>query len=143
MSDALDEAMAAAAGSEVVEKTGGRTAGLNASSSKERKSAKIWLTSGSIVVGFEAGMFKPKPVVEVFALGEIIDVIESDVPITGVEGTIARKNATHAVGRAMGQSGTTPGVTLSTRRGDLVVACADAGAARRLSVALSDLLATR
>jgi hypothetical protein len=70
-----------------------------------------------------------------------MEIREGDEPITGVVGAMARKNASHALGRAMGASSTAPAVTLVTRRGDLVFAfkAKERGLARQAYVTISEL----
>lgn len=120
----------------------GLSAGLNAQASSNQTKAQMYVLPGAVIIGFLKGLIVSKPVVERFTASDLMEVHDGREPITGLAGAINRKNATTAPGRAMGASGTTPAVTLVTRRGDLVFAFKqrELGRAREASVAISELV---
>ncbi len=121
----------------------GLSAGLNARPEVDRGRAILSVMPGSIVVGFMKPSFPvAKAVVERFSPSDILEVREGDEPITGVTGAMARKNASHALGRAFGASSDHPAVTLVTRRGDLVFAFKqkERGLARQAYVLITETM---
>jgi hypothetical protein len=101
----------------------GLSSGLNARPHVDRGGAVLSVLPDRVIVVLgKPGFPRPRVVVERFSPADIMEIRERDEPITGVAGAMARKNSSHALGRAMGASSTTPAVTLVTRRGDLVFA---------------------
>lgn len=101
----------------------GLSSGLNGRSHVDRGRAMLYVLPGTLIAGcLKPGFPRPRVTVDRFSVAELMEVREGDEPITGITGAMARKNASHALGRAMGASSTTPAVTLVTRRGDLVFA---------------------
>ena len=103
----------------------------------------LFVMPGVVVVGvLKAGFPASKTVVERFSRTDLIEIREGDEPIPGVVGAMSRKNASHALGRAMGASSTAPAVTLVTRRGDLTFAFKqkERGLARHAYVAITELV---
>lgn len=80
--------------------------------------ATVLIADSAVIVSWLKGMI-PKPVAERFEYSEILGAYESDDPLPGVAGALERKNATHALARAMGSSSTRPTLIISTRRGIL------------------------
>ena len=121
----------------------GVSAGLNASPNAGRMQALLYVLPSAIVIGVEKpGILKKRSQVERFNVSDIMQIREDDVGVTGLAGAIERKNASHAVGRAMGHSGAVPAITLRTRRGDVIFAFKpkERGLTREAYVAISDLL---
>lgn len=120
----------------------GLSAGLNARANSNQTRARMYVLPGAVIVGYHKGLIVSRPVVERFAASDLMEVHDGREPVTGIAGAINRKNASTAAGRAMGASGTTPSVTLVTRRGDLVFAFKqrEAGRAREASVAINELV---
>lgn len=119
----------------------GMSDGLNRES-RNASPAVLLVTNESVIVSWMKLGLRPKLSAERFVIADIIDIQESDDPLPGVAGAIERKNATQALGRAMGNSSTRPTVTLQTRRGDfsLFFENKKRGEARRATVAVSDLI---
>jgi hypothetical protein len=83
-----------------------------------------------------------KVLAERFDRQQVLGVEEGAVAMTGVAGALARKNASHPLGRAMGQTGKSPALTLQTRRGDIVLffRAKHRGELREAYVTVTDLL---
>jgi hypothetical protein len=121
----------------------GLSAGLNARSHVDRGKAMLFVMPDTVLVGFlKPGILGPKPVVERFSRADVMEIREGDEPITGITGAMVRKNASHALGRAMGASSMAPAVTLVTRRGDLVFTFKqkERGLARQAYIAVAELM---
>lgn len=119
----------------------GLSAGLNARSHIDRSMALLYVVPDAVLIGLlKPGFPRAKMVVERFGRDELMEVQEGDEPITGVAGALARKNASHALGRAMGASSKVPAVTLVTRRGDIIFAFKpkDRGLARQAYVTITE-----
>lgn len=103
--------------------------------------AYVLISNSAVIVSWLKGII-PKAVTERFERSDILGVYESDDALPGMAGTLERKNATRALGRAMGNSSTRPTLTIQTRRGDfsLFLKGSERGALRVAAVAIKDLL---
>ena len=117
------------------------SSGLNASPTSGRQSALVYVVPGAVVIGWVKRPGFGKVLAERFERRELMMVLEGDVPITGLEGELARRNAKHPLGRLLGASSSIPAVTIKTRRGDVVLAFTpkNRGQARQLHVLLTDM----
>jgi hypothetical protein len=122
----------------------GLSDGLNRSS-RNAGEGIVCVTGSAVIVGWLKGPLIPKPVALRFDVGDILDVSESNDPLPGMTGALERKNATRALGRAMGNSNTRPTLTLSTRHGDysLFFKSKESGELRQAYVAISDLISQK
>lgn len=117
----------------------GMSTGLNRERGNAGK-ASVCITDRSLIVGWETVGLRTKATAERFQFGEVMQVADGDAGLTGVQGALARKNATSPVGRAFGASGSAPALFLTTRRGDVTVTFGrkERGLAREAMVAISD-----
>jgi hypothetical protein len=140
----LQDAMAAQlrSGEQPSSVSEGLSAGLNARSHVDRRKAMLFVTPDTVIVGCLKAGIPPKAVVERFDRTDLMEVREGDEAITGISGAMAKKNASNALGRAMGASSTAPAVRLVTRRGDLIFAFKqkERGLAREAFVAITELM---
>lgn len=115
----LNEDLLAAVGpgEEVLKQYKGMSAGMNASSAKNRTKAGMLVTSTGVIIGNEGAFFKRK--IERFDRSDILEISEDDIPRTGLQGAVSRKNESHAMARAFGATSADPGVYLRTSRGDI------------------------
>jgi hypothetical protein len=117
------------------------SAGLNASPRATRLPAEAWITPEALLVGVaRIAVRKPNFVVERFEAFDVIGVEEGETAVTGLQGAMERKNATHALGRAIGAGEPIPAVVVVTRRGDVTLAWLknDRGAARQAFLAIAE-----
>lgn len=123
----------------------GETDGLNRTQ-RTPLAGTILLTDSAIIVGWvKSSLLKESGVAERFERRDLLGVEESHEGLPGMKGALERKNATKALGRAMGNSSTRPTVTVQTRRGDfrLFFKPKELGEVRSCYVAITDLIGAR
>jgi hypothetical protein len=118
----------------------GMSDGLNRAQ-RNATDAVVLVSDSAIVVCWLKGIL-PRPAAERFERSDLLDVEESDDPLPGIAGALERKNATHAVARAMGSSSTRPTLTIQTRKGDfsLFLKGKERGTLRTARLAIGQLI---
>jgi hypothetical protein len=131
-------------GERVQQRYEGLSDGLNRQMHNAGAALMLVTDHGVLAAWLKTGLL-PKPVVERFELSDLIGVRESEDALPGLTGALERKNATKALGRAMGNASTRPTLTVQTRRGDFALFFKpnQRGDLRSAYLAIGDLAASR